>query len=60
MNNQQEFLKKHLNSVGRLDADGVAVPVREERDLFRLAGVPWVEPEARSLGSPNKKVEAPK
>lgn len=21
----------------------------EERDLFRLAGVPWVEPEARSL-----------
>ena len=36
-----------------LSRDGVAVPVREERDLFRLAGVPWVEPEARSLSSPN-------
>ena len=41
---------------GMLSRDGVAVPVREERDLFRLAGVPWVEPEARSLHSPNNAV----
>jgi DNA polymerase/3'-5' exonuclease PolX len=34
---------------GMLTRDGAAVPVREERDLFRLAGVPWVDPEARSL-----------
>lgn len=34
---------------GMLMSDGVAVPVREERDLFRMAGVPWVEPEARNL-----------
>jgi DNA polymerase/3'-5' exonuclease PolX len=32
---------------GMLTRDGVAVPVREERDLFRLAGVPWEQPEAR-------------
>lgn len=32
-----------------LARDGVAVPVREERDLFRLAGVPWMEPEARIM-----------
>ncbi|HUV97293.1 MAG TPA: hypothetical protein VMV98_07465 [Acidobacteriaceae bacterium] len=38
---------------GMLSRDGVAVPVREERDLFRLAGVPWVEPAARSLSIPN-------
>jgi DNA polymerase (family 10) len=38
---------------GMLSRDGVAVPVREERDLFRLAGVPWVDPEPRSLHSPN-------
>jgi DNA polymerase/3'-5' exonuclease PolX len=41
---------------GMLSRDGVAVPVREERDLFRLAGVPWVEPEARSLNSPNRQM----
>lgn len=38
---------------GMLRRDGVPVPVREERDLFRLAGVPWVDPEARSLSSLN-------
>jgi len=42
---------------GMLTRDGVAVPVREERDLFRLAGVPWAEPEARSLSSPNAEPE---
>ena len=39
---------------GMLSRDGVAVPVREERDLFRLAGVPWVDPEERSLNRPNQ------
>jgi DNA polymerase/3'-5' exonuclease PolX len=34
---------------GMLSRKGVAVAVPEERDLFRLAGVPFVEPEARSL-----------
>lgn len=34
---------------GMLTRDGVEVPVREERDLFRLAGVEWVEPEARNV-----------
>jgi len=29
--------------------DGSVVPVREERDLFRLIGVPWVNPEAREV-----------
>ena len=43
---------------GMLWRDGVAVPVREERDLFRMAGVPWVEPEARNLHSPNKSPSA--
>ena len=34
---------------GMLTLEGAAVPVREECELFRLAGVPWVEPEARSF-----------
>ncbi len=34
---------------GMLTRDGVAVAVPEERDLFRLSGVPWVEPENRNL-----------
>jgi DNA polymerase (family 10) len=38
---------------GMLTRDGIAIPVREERDLFRMAGVPWSEPESRSLGSHN-------
>jgi DNA polymerase/3'-5' exonuclease PolX len=38
---------------GMLTKDGLAVPVREEAELFRLAGVPWAEPEARSLHIPN-------
>lgn len=29
--------------------DGEVIPVREEADLFRLAGVPWTEPENRNL-----------
>jgi DNA polymerase/3'-5' exonuclease PolX len=29
--------------------DGTAVPVREERDLFDMIGVPWMEPEKRNL-----------
>jgi DNA polymerase/3'-5' exonuclease PolX len=33
---------------GMLMKDGVAVPVREETDLFRLIGVPWTEPGART------------
>jgi DNA polymerase/3'-5' exonuclease PolX len=32
---------------GMLWKDGAPVDVPEERDLFRLAGVPWVEPEQR-------------
>jgi DNA polymerase (family 10) len=28
-------------------ADGSLVPTPEERDLFRVAGVPWVDPERR-------------
>lgn len=38
-------------------AQRIAVP--EEADLFRLAGVPWVEPEARSLSSPNAPAHLP-
>lgn len=34
---------------GMLHKDGKPVEVREERDLFRLIGVPWVEPEERSV-----------
>ena len=34
---------------GMLTRDGVAVAVPEERDLFRLAGVRWVEPEERNV-----------
>jgi DNA polymerase/3'-5' exonuclease PolX len=34
---------------GMLTRDGVSVSVREEGELFRLAGVPWIEPEARNL-----------
>jgi hypothetical protein len=30
------------------DAYGVPVPVYEERDLFSIIGVPWVEPEKRT------------
>jgi DNA polymerase (family 10) len=30
-------------------ANGERVPVREERDLFELIGVPWLEPEERNL-----------
>ncbi|MFH1603604.1 MAG: hypothetical protein ABIH03_06830 [Pseudomonadota bacterium] len=36
---------------GMLTRDGVAVPVREEEILFKLAGVLWVEPEKRNCGS---------
>jgi DNA polymerase/3'-5' exonuclease PolX len=36
---------------GMLTRNGEALPVREELDLFRLAGVQWVEPEARNLKS---------
>jgi DNA polymerase/3'-5' exonuclease PolX len=32
---------------GMLTRDGAQVPVPEERDLFRLARVPWTEPERR-------------
>jgi DNA polymerase/3'-5' exonuclease PolX len=38
---------------GMLTRDGVTVAAPEERDLFRLAGVPWVEPEARNLNFQN-------
>jgi DNA polymerase (family 10) len=40
---------------GMLSRDGVAVPVREERDLFRLAGVAWMEPEKREEGTKKRK-----
>ena len=33
---------------GMLARDGVAVPVMEERDLFRLARVKWIPPEDRT------------
>lgn len=38
---------------------GKPVPTPEERDVFRIAGVPWVEPEARSLSSPNNRSSVP-
>ena len=34
---------------GMLMRNGVVVAVPEECDLFRLAGVPWVDPEARRI-----------
>jgi len=34
---------------GMLHKDGKPVDVREEEDLFRLIGVPWVPPEERSV-----------
>ena len=34
---------------GMLSRNGVVVQVHEEHDLFRLAGVQWVEPEARDI-----------
>jgi DNA polymerase/3'-5' exonuclease PolX len=34
---------------GMLRRGAETVPVREEADLFRLAGVAWVEPEGRSV-----------
>ena len=36
---------------GMLSRNGVVVQVHEEHDLFRLAGVQWVEPEARDIPS---------
>lgn len=30
------------------DGNGEVIPVREERDLFTLLGLPWVEPEERA------------
>lgn len=38
----------YISSGGTLTRFGVAVPVREEVDLFRLAGVQWTEPEERN------------
>jgi DNA polymerase/3'-5' exonuclease PolX len=37
----------YVGKDGMLWKDGLPVDVPEERDLFRLAGVPWVEPEHR-------------
>jgi DNA polymerase/3'-5' exonuclease PolX len=34
---------------GMLTRRGVPVDTREEADLFKLAGVPWIRPECRSL-----------
>jgi DNA polymerase/3'-5' exonuclease PolX len=34
---------------GRLTRDGQVIPVREERDLWALLGLPWVEPWAREV-----------
>lgn len=34
---------------GMLHKDGALIPVREERDLFTLLGIPWVGPEAREV-----------
>lgn len=33
---------------GMLTYRGEAVPLREERDLFKLLGIPWVEPSLRA------------
>jgi DNA polymerase/3'-5' exonuclease PolX len=41
----------YKSAKGMLTRNGVPVPVPEESDLFRLAGVPWVEPKARSLSA---------
>jgi len=40
--------KGYKSEGGMLMANGRPVPVREERDLFALIGVPWVEPEERT------------
>lgn len=34
---------------GMLTRNGAAIPTPEETDLFRLAGVPWTEPEKREV-----------
>lgn len=34
---------------GKLRKGGTIVPVKEEEDLFRLIGLPWVAPEKREL-----------
>ena len=54
------WVRNGYNSwLGTLRRDGVEVAVPEESDLFRLAGVQWVEPEARSDDSvrPTGKVD---
>jgi len=33
---------------GMMHYNGVPLPLREEEDLFAIAGVPWCEPEARN------------
>lgn len=44
------WVRGGYNSVdGMLMRNGVAVPMPEERDLFRVARVEWVEPENREM-----------
>lgn len=33
-----------------VDADGDTIPTPTEREFFRVAGIPWTEPEARGKG----------
>ncbi|NCC52819.1 MAG: hypothetical protein EOM20_16610 [Spartobacteria bacterium] len=42
------WVRKGYHSInGTLTLDSRTIPVPEERDLFRLAGVPWAYPDAR-------------
>lgn len=49
------WVKKGYKSIdGQLISNGYPVIVREEEDLFRLIGLPFIEPEKRNVYSPHK------
>ncbi|MFA7256928.1 MAG: hypothetical protein WC047_05080 [Kiritimatiellales bacterium] len=43
------FRAGYHSTDGHLVKDGHKIPVREERELFNLIGIPWVEPWERNL-----------
>lgn len=45
------WVKAGYKSVGGYlrDSSGKKIPTREERELFDLIGIPWLEPEKREL-----------